>query len=81
MPPQKPVQGVPGVGHLPPQSPEERVTAAKNAGDRRYASIIAAGGSAKSAWGRASALTSASRVNARIVVVVPRIPCIEEPGG
>ena len=36
-------------------------------------SITAAGASAKSAWGRAFVPTSAIRVGASIVVVVPRI--------
>ena len=38
---------------------------ARNAADRAYASMTAAGAGARSAWGRASAPTSASRAGAR----------------
>jgi hypothetical protein len=38
---------------------------ARNAADRRYASMTAEGASARSAWGRASAPTSAARASAR----------------
>ena len=42
-----------------------RRSCARNAGDRRYASMTAAGAGARSAWGRAYAPTSASRARAR----------------
>ena len=61
-----------GVEHLPPQARHARGSA-RNPGDRRYASITAAGLSERSACGRASATTSASRVDAKTVDSEPRI--------